>query len=141
LYLPDEEMGEFVSRMSTWDLNLRCSANNCHYNQKCADVKQPNYFYLDWRLQDSTGKGNKYSIPVSKIFYVSGSEVGDTDDTCYMPVFPSKKNDNVWYVGNFFTSYFYLVFDQTPQEEHGKDYIQIGIGPRARTPLVGVSTD
>lgn len=33
-----------------------------------------------------------------------------------------------WYVGNVFFAGRYLIFDQTPKTEHGKDYIQIGIG-------------
>ena len=32
LYLPEEEFSEFIERMTTWDFNLRCDANGCHYN-------------------------------------------------------------------------------------------------------------
>ena len=87
-------------------------------------------------MRDSTGYGNRYSIPVSTSLYVNGEEIDGNANRCYLPVFKSTKNDIHWYFGNFFTSYFYMVFDQTPIEEFGKDYIQIGFGPRNPTPLV-----
>lgn len=141
-YLPQEEFTEFTERMSIWDLNLRCDLNSCKYNQKCSDVQQNNYFKIAFRISDSTGTGNIYQLPVTKLFFLDGNVLGGSADSCYIPVFRSQLNDNRWYFGNFFTSYFYLVFDQTPIEEFGKDYIQIGIAPRSSVPLVGeVSAD
>jgi hypothetical protein len=45
-------------------------------------------------------------------------------------VFASGRDDGVWYAGNMFLNYLYLTFDMTPYDEHGKDYIQIGVAPK-----------
>ena len=34
----------------------------------------------------------------------------------------------MWYLGNIFMKNYYVSFDMSPYDEHGKDYIQIGFG-------------
>lgn len=34
----------------------------------------------------------------------------------------------MWYLGNIFMRNYYVSFDMSPYDEHGKDYLQIGIG-------------
>jgi|DEB0MinimDraft_12_1074336.scaffolds.fasta_scaffold112910_2 hypothetical protein len=68
---------------------------------------------------------NLYALPSSNYFLLHGDIVGDTSDTCYLPVFKTALGDKSdwWYVGNLIMNYFYLVFDMTPYDEQGKDYI------------------
>lgn len=64
---------------------------------------------------------------------IDGSNFNDPN-TCYFPVFKSLKgSQDTWYIGNLFINYFYLVFDMSPLDERGKDYIQIGVAPANRT--------
>lgn len=99
-------------------------------------MAQTGYFYIGFRVSDATGIANIYKLPIPRTFYISGDVLGDSVNTCYMPVFESRENDNIVHMGNFFISYFYLVFDQSPSTEFGADHIQIGIAPRNPTPIV-----
>ena len=70
----------------------------------------------------------------------NGDLIGDPG-TCYLPVFRSMKGDqNTWYLGNLFMNYFYLVFDMSPYDDFGKDYITIGVGPINPSNLIGNSS-
>ena len=48
-----------------------------------------------------------------------------------MGIFPHQLNhlNNTWYLGNLAMANYYLTFDTTPNTEHDKDYIQVGVGP------------
>jgi len=38
--------------------------------------------------------------------------------------------DQVWYVGAVFMNTHYIVYDLTPADEKGAEFLQIGIGPK-----------
>lgn len=50
-----------------------------------------------------------------------GSTIGDSVNTCYLPIFASSlaDEDDTWYIGNLFIDYFYMVYDMTPMDEKG----------------------
>ena len=96
-------------------------------------------WYLQFTLYDDQSN-NDYVLPSSNYFMVEGSVFGDSDDSCFIPVFKSP-DQNVWYIGNLVMNYFYLVFDMTPFDEHGKDYIQVGVAPISRSNFIGDAYD
>ena len=60
---------------------------------------------------------------------ITGSRFGVSDDHCYVPIFRSgSKSKFNWQMGSIFTKKFYVVYDMTPYDERGEDYIQIGFG-------------
>ena len=76
-----------------------------------------------------------------KDLLISGSEIGDSDDTCYFAIFKSsmsqksfddKFNDVVsqmWTLGTIVLKQYYVVLYMTPYDERQEEYIQVGIAP------------
>ena len=76
-----------------------------------------------------------------KDLLISGSEIGDTDDTCYFAIFKSSMsqksfddqfNDVVsqmWTLGTVVLKQYYVILDMTPYDERQEEYIQVVIGP------------
>ena len=64
--------------------------------------------------------------------------IGLGNDTCFIPIFgqQSSKVDS-WFLGDVFMSEYYTVFDMTPYDEHGLDYIQIGIAKANPSDTIG----
>ena len=63
-----------------------------------------------------------YNVNENDMF-ISGQELGDTSNTCYLAVFKSQTlQTNTWYVGNVFMRDYYVVYDLTPRER-GQTYI------------------
>ena len=70
-----------------------------------------------------------------KDLLISGSEIGDSDDTCYFAIFKSsmsqksfddKFNDVVsqmWTLGTIVLKQYYVVLDMTPYDERQEEYI------------------
>ena len=55
---------------------------------------------------------------------VPGSQLGYEDDMCFFPYFRSINGlQDTWYLGNAFMYSYYVVFDMTPLDEFGKNYI------------------
>ena len=49
---------------------------------------------------------------------INGTDVGDSVDTCYLPVFKQENGDqSTWYLGMLFLTNYYIVFDMTPFDE------------------------
>jgi hypothetical protein len=68
---------------------------------------------------------------------VSGSLVGDTHNTCYLPVFKSEQTDqNIWYMGTLFMSNYYVVFDYSTSVFNATDYAKVGFAPKNPVSLV-----
>jgi len=97
----------------------------------------PGTYYLSFSLWDGAGEENRYALPSSSNWLVPGETIGQSASRCYLPVFPSGRDDSVWYAGSLILDYLYLTFDMTPYDEHGKDYIQIGVAPRNTVNTIG----
>merc|ERR1711998_152620 len=69
---------------------------------------------------------------------VTGTAFGDSPNTCYLSIFKSKKADQTtWYLGNLFMTEYYVVYDATPKDERGENYIQMGLGRQNPEQLLG----
>ena len=56
--------------------------------------------------------------------FISGSKLGDTDLTCYLPIFKaSDDNSDTWILGNLIMQDYYVVFDMTPFDERNETFI------------------
>jgi hypothetical protein len=66
-----------------------------------------------------------------KELLISGKYLGENDNTCFIAIFRSIgfEDNESWYVGSLFLLDHYVYFDMTPADEHGQDYLQIGIAP------------
>lgn len=61
---------------------------------------------------------------------IPAKNLGDSADHCYVGVFRSLRADQqTWYLGNLFMKKYYIVYDMTPYDERGENYIQVGIAP------------
>ena len=71
---------------------------------------------------------------------VSPSDIGLNDNFCYMAVFKSGINYSfTWMIGNQFMRKYYIVYDQTPYDEQGQDYIQIGFAEQNDLSVIGIN--
>lgn len=136
LYLPDTEFNEYVEQIKKWDSHIVCRTDICWYaDHDCHDISSSKYFMIKFKIFDSTARQFSLGIPVSHGFYISNKDLGHNETVCALPIIRSRSdNQNRWYFGSSFLSYFYTVLDQTPLTEHNKDYIQIGIAPRNSVP-------
>jgi hypothetical protein len=90
--------------------------------------------FWDMDIQFTIKQGNKefdFSLPFNKL-KITGVLMQDRPTTCYIPIFhhgmTGIRDLNVIYVGNIFLEDYYLIYDMSPLEDHGKDYIQIAMG-------------
>ena len=75
---------------------------------------------------------------MGKDLLVTGHAIGTGLDNCYLGVFRSKGADQkTWYVGGVFLRSNYVVYDMTPLDNNGKDYIQIGVGALNTSAIIG----
>jgi hypothetical protein len=137
LYLPYRDWVSWAEAMAQFNFNMHCSPlhNYCRFNQNCNSVKLDQWFF-EFDLFDGT-IANNYALPSTNSFLISGDTLGDSVDTCYLPVFQSNYDDGTIYVGNLFMNYFYMVFDMSPYDEHNQNYITVSIAPINPTNIVG----
>ena len=128
VYLPDPDWKKIQDILPSGTCNY--DNNFCKLKGSCSQQKASD-FDFSFQIRDHEGGPlNRYTIP-GKDLLVSGRTLGITlkTDDCFFAVFRSMNGyPTTWYIGNVFFAGRYLVFDQTPLTEHGKDYIQIGIG-------------
>jgi len=93
--------------------------NLCKFKQSCALVPQRQISF-SFRLFDAQ-HSTMYKIE-SRDLLVDGTYFGDSRETCYVPVFKSDvtigPDERVIFMGNIFTSNYYLVYDQSPQDSY-----------------------
>ena len=123
IYIPSDDFKNFAVAMAQFQLDIKCSdtLNYCKLDYPCSQAT-----FDPWRLKfnlyDSRVSTN-YQIPFTPKYMIDGASFKDPN-TCYFPIFKSMNGvQDTWYIGNLFINYFYLVFDMSPLDEFGKDYI------------------
>ena len=60
---------------------------------------------------------------------VPGGQVGNSDNNCFLPFFPTSEGDpETWVLGNFVMKYYYSVFDYSNLNSD-VPYLELGISP------------
>jgi len=83
-------------------------------------------------FNDDEGEKQPFNIYGQDIL-VEPSVLGlPNDDNCYITIYKDNTHPNKkgMFIGNFFLNKYYLIFDQTPFEERGENYIYVGMGLR-----------
>ena len=71
-------------------------------------------------------------------FLLTGNQLGDTNETCYLPIFRSVNlKQNTWYLGSLFLNNYYLVLDASPNVEQKLLCNTVGLAPINPENLIG----
>uniref|UniRef100_A0A7S3IVK7 Peptidase A1 domain-containing protein n=1 Tax=Strombidium inclinatum TaxID=197538 RepID=A0A7S3IVK7_9SPIT len=138
LYLPSGDFNTYASALKEkFPDQVVCDDNSCKFENNCDQAKE------DWgdftlTLKDSQGSSPAFPIH-EKQMLVPGPILGDTEVTCYAAVFKNGNGaiDSTWYIGEIWLKNYYTVFDQSPFDELGQSYLQIGVGPKNPVNLIG----
>lgn len=132
LYVPNEDWISIAERLANIyrDQAIICEfeQNYCLFEKPCSSVNAPAGKELRVRIYD-VAQSMDLTLQLSDML-ISGSDVGDTNNRCYIPIFRAQLNYlDTWQVGNIFTKNYYMIYDMTPYDENNQNYIQVGIAP------------
>ena len=138
IYIPQPDFRNFMSIVSSmFPDQVICKDTHCYFVNRCAHVTEQ---WQDFTIQiyDSINTSPEFKIPEQDML-VSGETFADEVDTCYIGIFPNGNSKILqsWYVGNLFMKSYYMVYDLSTFDEHGEDYLQIGIGPKNPNNMLG----
>jgi hypothetical protein len=79
-------------------------------------------------LQHDTLSSGLFELKLAaSTFLVPGEQVGLSAGRCAIAAFKQTQGrQDAWYLGNIILADYYMVFDMTPQSEHGEGFVQIG---------------
>jgi len=103
--------------------------NGCKINNKCEEVRDASF---DLKMVLKDGETSKVFELDEYDMLIDGAELGLDPNTCYFAIVSAGISviESTWYVGGSFLNKYYVVYDLTPADERGEDYIQIGIGEK-----------
>ena len=98
------------------------TANVCVLDTKCANVNKK-----DFEMKLTLTSANvdlEYRIDGEDILRQLYDSKNRERNQCRILVYQSLKGkDDVWYLGNVFMRNYYVVYDMSPLDERGEDYI------------------
>lgn len=122
VYIPKVDWKRFRTKLGP---NVASQQHNwIKFTQRCENMPSSKY---DVKFNLPGGR----SITLyGKDLLVSGKQIGTGIDNCYLGIFMSESPDQkTWFVGGSFFKDNYVVYDMSTLDK-GKDYIQVGIGPK-----------
>jgi hypothetical protein len=128
LYIPDADFQLFAKEVSRnyekWFQNNICDNGKCKWDKPCSEIKAKKApMNFGFTLRDMGQTDYTYWVQ-EKDMFISGSEVGDDANHCYLAVFKSQTlQSSTWYIGNIFMRDYYVVYDMTPKDSRGESYI------------------
>ena len=141
VYVPDDDwdvITEYLAFTVFEDdgtiLEVNRDDNYVRMNKNCNEtleyIKTTKYGNTDIEIRfvepDNDDVSYTFKI-LTRDLWISGTNVGSTDDYCYFAVFKSEIHYAVtWQVGLPFLKSHYVTFDMTP-DEWGKDYLHVMI--------------
>lgn len=128
VYLPRAEFISFGQAIQSIYGVAVCSESEgtCFFDTPCNEVTRYN-ITTQIRLFDNVNGYADLAMENADNF-LDGENVFDSQNKCFIPVFMHEGVGDMWYLGNIFMRNYYVSFDMTPYDEHGKDYIQVGFG-------------
>lgn len=109
---------------------MRCTDKACYIEKSCEQVHQfirDSGQHIHMKLTLNDVDGTKYDILVDdEILFVPGEQLGNAyKGRCYLSIFANinTSHQNKIYLGNIFMANYYVVFDMTPYDERGEDFI------------------
>ena len=142
IYIPEADFNTFKSNLikNFADSGVYCPDGQwyCKWDKKCDAIEQFEYFDLSITFTDTTDNTFKFDL-TEKEMVIPGPIMKDVEESCYVAIFKSNigVSPTTWYLGNVFMEKYYTVFDLTPKDEHGEDYIQIGFAPKNKVNNIG----
>lgn len=108
------------------EIDCHYYGNSCKFHKHCDDVTD---FHFPIQIEIYDEYQSLVLRTETKDMKISGEDFGDYANTCYLPVFRSELDKpQTWFLGSQMVNRYYIVLDQTPKEEKGKEYIQVGFG-------------
>lgn len=133
MYVPRYDYAGFVRAAVRVFKDIRCRQEYCYFEKRCSDVDQSKDLRVQvFSLNPRVIYNFKFS---SDRMLIPGSEVGDSDDKCYLAVFgQDEAKQDAWYIGNVILSDYYVVFDMEnyalTENNDAPESIQIGIAKK-----------
>ena len=124
LFAPKDNFQEVAKMMRNMVPELQCDAYRCFFNTPCNSLKFKNRYSLYFDFEDAEQHKLRPKIESIKLF---NSSKGDDPNKCYSTVVASDHLDH-WVLGSVFLQTYYTIFDLSPRELYGFDYINIEIG-------------
>ena len=139
LYIPDADWTHFAYSMHNiyattgYDIDCDFGGNYCRWATDCNTLISAG---MEKELK-ITMKGDTATtfdfITKPGTLFIDGKNFGMTENSfCYLPVFrhhlTNPDTTNAWYLGSLFMMEYVVVYDNTPFDEHGLTYCQIGFG-------------
>jgi len=142
IYTPDNDWISIVEHYADMykSQNLLCEYNDnyCKFNKKCSDV-QVNYGNADFSVSVYDEFSRLHIRIKAEDLLISGDNVGDNSDTCYLAIFRGVLGyEHTYQLGNLMMKDYYVSYDMTPYDERNLDYIQVSIAPQKSEDVIGV---
>ena len=85
----------------------------CYFLTPCDQVSMQET-EIEFFIGDAQTQSSSLKFQLKDIL-ISGTLVGDSHSTCYLPVFKSERSaQDVWLMGTMFMSKYYVVLDYSP---------------------------
>lgn len=137
IYIPDSDFRQMAQIVNGLFGKTVCNPTDsfCRFDMSCDKVPRKDIsleIILIGTINDKMWKVNWVSLDLDvDEMYLEG-ELVDTfyEDYCYLPIFKSDspKNTNVWLIGEYLLTKYYMVFDQTPYTNYMHPYLRVGFG-------------
>mmetsp|Transcript_3517 Transcript_3517/g.6013 ORF Transcript_3517/g.6013 Transcript_3517/m.6013 type:complete len:239 (-) Transcript_3517:405-1121(-) len=112
------------------DLDCPGAENSCRFVRSCKNVRD---FELSIEISDPDHRRN-FTLS-GKQLLVEGGLLKKAHEHCYVAIFSTTLETPNWYLGQSFLDKYYAVYDMTPYEEHGLNFIQVGLGLKNPYPM------
>ena len=138
LYIPNADFTHFGLTLNNmyfgtnYPIDCDYAGNYCRWNQHCDDLI--NAGVEKELLITLKGRDNTFDFKTKQgSLFIDGKNFGMQEGAyCYLPIFrhelPDETAVNSYYLGSLFMMEYVVVYDNTPFDENGLNYCQIGFG-------------
>ena len=122
VFLPPQEWEQFAQQIQQSSSLVKCSQKACAYRKSCGFVTDFGHVELPININLIDSDNTSFTV---------NSKLGDylvdkSSQECELPIYKGT-DDNTWLIGTAFMDEYVWILDNTPFDEKGKDYNQVGI--------------